>query len=128
MTRIAVIALIFVSCLTACANRPCCTDFVTVTPVRYIEPTEAPNSQFGWVETESNVATAFRVNVGNRQYFELYDHVGEKYIVDELALYAEKQVVMRKFCTSGKAQTKRKGLVGPHTGEYVSVLVECRNR
>lgn len=117
--------LILVLVLTACAGRPCCTDYVVVTPVKLVPPTKQPSSSFGWLETDARDATAFRVKVGNKQYFELLDRVGSQNIVDELAFFSEREVTKRNYCGSGNAKTRDKGIYGPHTGEYVSLLVEC---
>jgi hypothetical protein len=118
-------SVVATSVLTGCGSRPCCTEFLTVVPVRYVAPSAAPNSVFGWVEEDRDRASAFRVLFGNKQYFGLLDTVGEERIVDELARYAEAEVKRQGFCPIGIAITKNKGIYGPYTGEYVALIVEC---
>lgn len=121
---------LLVQALSGCASPPSNTDFVIVEPERYVPPPAAPipNFAFGWLPAEAANADAFRVKVGNRQYLELMKRVGPENIKAELALFAEKEVVARNFCPSRVARTKRPQVVGPRSGEYVWVMVECVGR
>jgi hypothetical protein len=111
--------------LTACASRPCCSDYIEVNPIKYVNQEEAVNSRFGWLDAEVNEAIAYRVRVGNKQYRELLDRVGEAEIIEKLALFAEDEVIKEGYCPSGETKTKIKGIYGPHTGEHVPLIVEC---
>jgi hypothetical protein len=117
--------LLAVIVITSCASRPCCTDYVVVTPVELVPPTTHPGGTFGWLETNEEKPTTFRVEVGNKQYFELLDRVGSNNIAEELAFFSEKEVLKKGLCSTEKAITIEKGIYGPHTGEHVWLLVMC---
>ncbi|RCS59394.1 hypothetical protein [Parvibium lacunae] len=114
--------------LVGCATAPPTTDFVHVIPQRYIPPpaTPIPNYTFGWVTTDIAHAESFRVEVGNKQYFTLLARVGPDRIKEELARFAEAEVVARHFCSSENVQTITPELVGPRSGEYMWVGVRCQ--
>lgn len=113
--------------LIGCTSSPPNTDFVIVEPVAYVPPpaTSVPNSSFGWLPVEAVNARAFRVKVGNKQYFEILKRGGSESIRAELALFAEREVIARKLCPSGAARSKTSQLVGPRNREYLWMVVEC---
>ncbi len=115
-------AIVFLS---ACATRPCCTDYIKVIPITFVPYKDIPNSRFGWLETSAKNTSTYRVEFGNKQYFQLLDMVGEDHVIDELALFAEKEVQKKGFCKNMVARTKSKGIFGPQSGEYVWLIVEC---
>jgi len=113
--------------LVGCNTPPPATDFVIVEPIRFVPqpPAPVPNMSFGWLPADMGNAEAFRVKLGNKQYFELLNQVGPERITTELALFAEREVVNRGACSSGVARTIRPQIVGPRSGEYVWLLVRC---
>ena len=117
--------LLLVIALVSCVTRPCCTDHVDVKPVILVPPTTHPGGTFGWLETDEEEPTTFRVEVGNKQYIGLLDRVGSNNIAEELALFAEKEVLKRDLCSTEKAITIENSIYGPQTGEYVWLLVMC---
>jgi hypothetical protein len=108
-----------------CSTPPPQTDYVHVIPMQYIPPTGTGPSRFGWIPTDLAYAESFRVEVGNKQYFELLNRAGPEHIKDELARFAEGEVFSRGFCASGVARTERPQIVGPRSREYVWVGVKC---
>jgi hypothetical protein len=114
-------------CFGRMCDAPPNTGFVNVIPQRYVAPPTglAPNAVFGWLTTDIERAEAFRVEVGNKQYFQLLEKVGPGRIKEELARFAEAEVVKRKLCASGVARTLTPQLVGPRSGEYMWVVVRC---